>query len=191
VGVYIIVSVVDLVMKDFPCFIGWRGEMRRFKFLTKKCILLVSVSALLLTGLLQCTCAEAKETDKQKVVRQVAEKWIQVAAGQYQRGFYAASEQSLLRARDYQQYLTEANRKELDKLIEKVHATVLERKRVLERVQTADELVEQGKLSEARSCFEEVKDSQFLTEEKRKQIAGAIKRIENQLSRQKKEIVDL
>ena len=191
VGVDSIVYVDSLVMRMFPYFTGWRGEMRRFKSLTKKSILLVVVTALVLTALSHRAWAQANETDKQKVVQKVAENWIQVGIRQYERGFFKASEQSLLRAGDYRQYLTAARRKELNELLEKARKAVLENKRVLARIRTANELVGRGKLVEAKSCFDEVKDSQFLTEDKRKQIADELKKINGQLSGQKKEIVSL
>ena len=162
------------------------------KCLPKKCLLVVFVSVLLLaTALSGVAPAQASEADKQKVVRQVAQKWIQVGTEQYGRGFFKAAQQSLLRAQEYQGYLTATEREKLTELLEKTHIAVLQRERILEHIQTAEKQVEQGQLIKAKSHLEKVKDSDFLTEAERQLITEGLKKIDNQLGEQKKEIIEL
>ena len=162
------------------------------KFLSKNCLSVVFVSVLLLATVLAGVApAQVSEADKQKIVRQVAQKWIQVGTEQYGRGFFKAAQQSLLRAQEYQGYLTATEREKLTELLEKTDIAVLQRERILEHIQTADKQVEQGQLIKAKANLEKVKDSDFLTEAERQLITEGVKKIDNQLEGQKKEIIEL
>ena len=155
--------------------------------------LIILVLALLVTTCLpKVALSEGNGADEQKkVVRQVAQRWIQVGQEQYKRGFFKAAEQSFVRAQEYKGYLTAAELEKLNELIEKTHIAILERKRILGHIQTADKLVEQGELIKAKAHLEKVKDSKFLTEAERKQIAEGLKKLDNQLGGQANEIADL
>ena len=163
--------------------------MNRPKFLIKplgrNSHLIVLTSILLLKILiasgLEAASSQASEADKQKIVRQVAQKWIQVGTEQYKRGFYKASEQSLLRARDYDEYLTAAEREGLNGLLEKTRIALAERERILKDIQIANGLVEQERFSEAKRHLEKVQGSEFLTEAEQKLIVEELKKINGSL----------
>ncbi len=123
---------------------------------TKKYLSLFLALVLLLTTLAGSGWSRATETSKQKIVHQVAQKWIEVGLEQYKRGFYKVAEQSFLRAQDYQEYLTVAEQDKLTELLEKAHMAALERESVTEDLQTADELTEQDQLVEAEKVQEQV-----------------------------------
>jgi type II secretory pathway component GspD/PulD (secretin) len=167
--------------------------LNKAKFLKKsfgrKRLLAVLVSVLLLTTIMSqvAPC----QTDKEKIVRQVAEKWIQVGGEQYQRGFYKNAEQSFLRALDYQQYLSVAEQQKLSDLLEKTHIAVLERNRILGHLQTADELVKKGERIRARAHLEKVKDSEYLTESERQLIIEGLESLQTQLGQKEKEVAEL
>jgi type II secretory pathway component GspD/PulD (secretin) len=149
-------------------------------------------SILLVTTVLsEVALSQANKTDKQKIVRQVAQKWIQVGVEQYKRGFYKAAEQSFLRAQDYEEYLAAGERERLSRLLEETHVASLERRRILGHIQTADELEKQGELIKAKTHLEKIKDSEFLTEEERKLIRGGLKEIETKLAEQKRQITEV
>ena len=96
------------------------------KLLGKKLLLVIFTSILLLTtALSEGARPQAGESGKQKIVRQVAQRWIQVGMKQYERGFFRAAEQSFLRARDYEEYLTVGERERLNKLLERTHTADL------------------------------------------------------------------
>ena len=135
--------------------------------------------------------SQANETNKKKVVRQTAQKWIQVGMEQYKRGFYKAAEQSFLRAQEYQAYLTAAEREKLSELLEKTHIAAIERKRILGHIQTANELAKQGQPIKAKAHLERARGSKFLTEEERKLITERLRKIDNQLDELKKETAEL
>ncbi|MHC4746562.1 MAG: hypothetical protein ACYS18_04480 [Planctomycetota bacterium] len=167
--------------------------MSKTKFLRKSFgrnrLLAVLVSILLLTTIMSqvAPC----QTDKEKTVRQVAEKWIQVGVEQYQRGFYNNAEQSFLRALDYQQYLSAAEQQKLSDLLEKTHIAVLERKRILSHLQTADELVKKGERIRAKAHLEKVKDSEYLTKGERQLIVEGLENLQTQLGQKEKEVAEL
>jgi len=158
----------------------------------KKALLVIFTSILLLTtALSEGTRPQSGESGKQKIVRQVAQRWIQVGMKQYERGFFRAAEQSFLRARDYEEYLTVGERERLNKLLEKTHTAAIERERVSEHVRTADKLVEQGELIKAKSHLEKVRDSEFSTKRQRELAVEGLKEIENQLKEQKRQVAKL
>jgi len=148
-------------------------------FVEKSPLFILTLVLILTATLSKVTYSQESGTDEQKqVARQVAQKWIQVGVEQYNRGFFKLSEQSLLRAQEYQGYLTDAEREKLNELIEKTHIALLERQRILEHIQAADLLVQQGELQKAKVHLEKVKDSTFLTEPERKQIAEGLVKLE-------------
>jgi len=124
---------------------------------------------------------QADETNKQAIVHQVAQDWIQAGTEQYERHFYKAAEQSLLRAQDYEEYLTNEERENLKQLLEKTHTAALEKEQVLGEIQTANELATQGNALEAKKHLENIKDSEFLTEEDKDLIAKSLDKINKEL----------
>jgi hypothetical protein len=156
--------------------------LEKVKLLTnsfgRKSLLVLSISVFLLTTALSTVAsARTNKNDKQRIVRQVAENWINVGTEQYQRGLYAQAEQSFLRAQHYQKYLTAATREKLNQLLDKTHTATLERVRVLERIEAAEKLIKQGQLIEAKAHLEEVKDNKFLTDKERQKVAGGLKKL--------------
>jgi len=145
----------------------------------KSPLFILALVLLLAVSLSKVAHSQETETDEQKqVVRQVAQKWIQDGIAQYNKGYFKASELSLLRAQEYQSYLTDAERKKLNEIIEATHLAVLERQRILQHIQAADKLVQQGELDKAKAHLEKVKDSKFLTEAENKQITEGLKKLD-------------
>lgn len=158
----------------------------------RKPLLFALVSILLLTTvLLGVASSQANGLDKEKVVRQVAQKWIQVGMEQYRRGYYKAAEQSFLRAQDYQEYLSAGEREKLSELLEKSHEGAVEKERISETIQAADELVKQGETAKAKAHLEQIKDNEFLTEEQKGLVAEGLEKLNSQLEGQKDGINEL
>lgn len=144
--------------------------------------LLLLASVLLFTAVVSPVArSQGNETNKQAIVRQVAQDWIKAGTEQYERGFYKAAEQSLLRAQDYEDYLTNDEREKLTQLLEKTRTATLERERILGEIRTANELAKQGKALEAKEHLENVKDSKFLTKEEQQLITKSLDMINRQL----------
>ena len=152
----------------------------------KKYLSLVLALVLLLTALAGSGWPKANESNKERIVHQVAQKWIEVGLEQYRRGFYKVAEQSFLRAQDYQEYLTSAEREKLTELLEKAHMAALERQAISENIQAANRLAEQGQLIEAKTHLEKIKDNQLLTKDEQDRVTEELKKINAQLDEQKK-----
>jgi hypothetical protein len=167
-------------------------------------ILTLSASVVLLAGALCLSADLAKaqsdppesdvdgsEQDKQKTLREVAQNWIQVGITQFKKGFYKQAEESFLAARELQEYLTAEEHKELEQYIADTGNSLVERKAVLEDIQKAKDLVNQGEPIKARMYYEKARNNPYLTEQERRQIADELKKVDVNFDKQKKEITAL
>jgi len=156
-------------------------------------IIITSILMLVVEGVCagKITKSQASETNKREVVRRVAHQWVQIGQEQYKRGYYEQAKQSFLMAMDYQGYLTDAEKEKINKLLEETSAAAPERKRILERIRQANELVEQGEMVKAKSSLREIADSRFLNAQEKKQVAEGVRQIESNLSGQRSEVTGL
>jgi len=148
-------------------------------------ILLVTTAQVTATG------ADLSEPDKQQVIRQLAQDWLQIGTKQYERGFYKQAEQSLQYAMDYQESLSAAERGQVKELLEKIRSSVTEKNQIQENAQAADELVRQGELVKAQVILKEIQDKKSLTKEQQEIIAKSLKNIDVQIKRQEKEVTEI
>jgi len=135
--------------------------------------------------------ADSNEPDKQQVIRQLAQDWMQIATKQYERGLYKQAEQSLQCAMDYQESLNAAERKRAKELLEKIRSSATERNQIQENIQAADELVSQGEPVKAQAILKEIQDKKSLTKEQQEIIAKSLKNIDVQIKRQEKEVTEI
>jgi hypothetical protein len=134
---------------------------------------------------------EQPEQEKAKTLREVAQNWIRVGITQSKRGLYQQAEESFLAARGYQEYLTAEEHKELEENLTKAHQAGIERQAVLEHIEKARDLLNQGQPIKARAHYEKVRNSPYLTEQERGQIAQEIKNVDVNFDKQRKELTDL
>jgi type II secretory pathway component GspD/PulD (secretin)/tetratricopeptide (TPR) repeat protein len=107
--------------------------------LYRKNLLLVVISILVVCTLLPSVGrTQDKDGNKQKVVRQVAQGYIQAGEKLYEKGSYEKSERQLLFALDYQQYLTDEELTNVNALLAKVQSEVDEQEKP-EQTDTATE----------------------------------------------------
>lgn len=161
------------------------------KFLCKKAFLAGLVSVLLWTQVSKAGPSQPDEAEKQKVLRQIARDWIRVGTKQYERSFYKQAEQSFFHAVEYQQHLAMDEREQLSNLLEKTYKAELEREHILEQIKAANELAGRGQPGKAKSELEKFKDSEFLTETERHELAETLTKLNNQLNQQTTEISKL
>ncbi len=161
------------------------------KYLGKACLLVVLGAVLISAASSKSTLAQGNEAAKQKVVQQVAQDWIEAGTNFYNKGFYLQAEQSFLRAQNYQEYLTDADRQKLNELLQKAHTAAAERKRIGENMQAAEELIKQGDIAKAKEKYEQIKASEFLTKQEQQQLAEGLKKTDIGLDEQKKQIAEL
>ena len=137
------------------------------------------------------TAGAEENGKKQKVVVQVAKKWIDVGIEQYNEGFYKAAEQSFLRAQDYKEYLSDSDRAELADWIDKTSNAANARKTILGDIELAESLAEQGRLAEAKVAYEKVSENEFLTKPEWERVEAGLNAVNEAMSGQKGEIADL
>ncbi|MGA2094402.1 MAG: hypothetical protein ABSH16_13520, partial [Sedimentisphaerales bacterium] len=97
------------------------------RLITRSVIMLLVPILTATTALAQEVSSDSAKGEKEKVIRQVVDNWIQIGNEEFKRGFYAASEKALMRAKDYEQYLTTAERDQLNGLLQKSHKAAIER----------------------------------------------------------------
>jgi len=154
---------------------------------------LITVQVVLLSAAV-CFAAEPNsqsEKERTAVSRETAQDWIQVGISQSKKGLYEQAEKSFLAAREYQEYLTAEEHKQLEGHIANAHQAVLERQSVLEYIKKAKELLIQGQPVKARAHYEKVRKSPYLTEQERKQIDQEIKNVDDNFDKQRKEITKI
>lgn len=134
---------------------------------------------------------QVNEAEKQQVIRQVIQNWVEVGARQYERGFYKQAKESFLQALEYQEYLTAAEYTKLNKLLEKAGIAALGRKQIAEHIQRAKELIEEGELIKAKAHLERIKDNKSLSKAERKEIVRSLIGLQSQLNKQQEEIAKL
>ncbi len=147
----------------------------------RKSLIASAALLLLFTLCVSAAVSGTNDTDKDKVVRQVAQKWIQIGSEQYGRGLFKAAEQSLLRAQDYESYLSTAERDKLTKLLGKTHTAVIERDKILQNIQSSDKLMKQNKPAEAKALLDAIAGNEFLTADEQRLVSERLSAINNQM----------
>ena len=97
------------------------------------------------TTALAADAPKTAQGDKDKVVRQIVDNWIQIGTEQYKRGFYAQAEKSFMRAKDYEEYLTTEERAKLNESLQKAHKAAVELETAQVAKPEAKPVVEQPK----------------------------------------------
>ena len=154
----------------------------------------ISAIVILLTGVVCLADApnvEKVEAGKAATLRGEANNWIQVGISQYERGLYRQAEESFLAAEDYQEYLTASEKMKLQEHLDKTRQALVERKAVLEHLQNARDLLNQGQPIKARAQYEKVRNSPYLTEQEQKQLAGELKGVDAAFDKRRREITEL
>jgi general secretion pathway protein D len=155
--------------------------------LSKKCLLVIFLCIFFLGSLSGASLAqENNANNKEKVVRKVAKEWVEAGIKLYEKGSYHRAEKSFLFALDYQDYLTEAERSQLNLLLEKAHTAVLAREQILKHLQEAGELVDQGEFANAKTRLEDIQGREFLTNKEKKLVAESLEKVAVQLAAQEK-----
>ena len=102
------------------------------KSVPKKCLLVLALVSLLSLGsfLSGSVSAETSETGKQKIVRRVAQNFIDAGIDLYRRGSYKQAERSLLLAQEYEKDLPVSMREKLNELLGMTQAAILEKESI-------------------------------------------------------------
>lgn len=170
----------------------WRGNMRRVNNKFSQSFLLVVLSMLLLVVTFSVVTPDCQAAeDSKQIVHKVAMRWIQVGSEQINRGFYKAAEQSLLRARDYKDYLTVEELEQIDTLLTKTHDASLQREDILNDIKQADKLLNSGKAVQAKAYYEKILSNQYISDEERQLVSGSLAEANSRLGGEKKDVAEL
>jgi general secretion pathway protein D len=164
--------------------------MRNFLKIEPKNYVFLTLLSVLLAGVI-CTGGFAQNSldDKMQTVRKVAEDWLQAGIEQYHRGFYRQSERSLLMAKDYEDYLSEEDRKELEVRLDQTHSAVVKLNKLLGRISKADQLYKKGELEQAKTIIEELSGNEYLNKPRQEKVNQLLDKIKDELSK-KQEIFE-
>ncbi len=135
-------------------------------------------------------CSNGQQ-DRQKLIEQLVDRWMQIGMEQYERRYFKAAEQSFLMAKDYEEYLGTEQRDKLNDLIEKSHTAAAEVDRLSADLALAQQLMAEGRLAEARALFETARDSQYLTAETRKIVEQGLAQTSGESVARQTEIAQL
>ncbi len=135
--------------------------------------------------------ADVEQLDKNKIISQVAENWISVAQKQHEKSMYVQAQKSLMRARQYYQYLSPKQKDSIDELIDKTHNAMLEKKQQLEQIDIADELARRGQLLEAKAHLGQLGKSRLLNDAEKQKVTTNLRRIDAQLDMRKQRMKEL
>jgi len=124
-------------------------------------------------------------TDREAAFRQIVQSYVEAGKGEYNKGYYEQALKTFVMAHGYQEYLTASGREQLRAHLEKAQSAVAKRKLALEKFQTVDNLIKQGKLIEAKTYLENLKNNEFLTKDEKTQIATVLKQIDSQITEDK------
>ncbi|MHC5076939.1 MAG: hypothetical protein ACYTFM_10980, partial [Planctomycetota bacterium] len=166
--------------------------MKRTSYFNQRSPLIyVTCLVLLLSILLGVTLAQPSSTNKEEVVRLVAQRWIQVGMEQYNRGLFKAAEQAFLRASDYQDYLSEPEKEQLAQYLEMAHNASTGKEQVLSDIQAAQELINKGELAQAKVQLEALRDSSYLTDEERQMVEMGLASIDEKMTGPQQDLISL
>jgi len=147
----------------------------------------------ILVSMYSCCPAAAKDvqTGSSRVVNQVVDNWIAVTQTQCDRRLYEQAEDSILRAQQYQPYFNEQQRQKISELLEEIKQSMSERTRLLQNVDKAGQLIDEGQLLKARAYLHEAAKSKGLSDEEKNRVKLTLQRVEAKIAEQKLLMADL
>lgn len=107
-------------------------------------------------------------------IRPLVQTHIRDGKAQLANHAYAEAEKTFLMAQSYQEYLSPTDQSELLELIKQARVGSLKRKRVVESLRAANELIKQNELEQAKVRLEEIRNDEGLSEKEREMLPGAL-----------------
>ena len=146
---------------------------------------MASIFLLIITLSETVSSQENEATDRQTAFRQIVQSYVEAGKAEYNKGYYEQAVKTFVMAQGYQEYLTAAGREELRAHHEKAQDAAAKRKLALEEFQTADQLITQNRLIEAKTHLENLSKNEFLNKDEQTQIATVLKQIDIQITNDK------
>jgi type II secretory pathway component GspD/PulD (secretin) len=156
----------------------------RSSFISKSYLLWVVLAVLILFLLLPSFVKASEESDKAAALRSVAQQLIDVGAEQYKRGYYSAAQQTLERAGENKQYLSDSDQKRLADLLGKIRAAGGERQIIYDRMKDAETYAKNKDYVRAVSALSLIQNSQYLTKAEQARVQSDLKSYKQELKKQ-------
>ena len=134
------------------------------------------------------SAASNETADETLSISQVGSEMISVAIEEYNQALFNAAYQTLLKAKNYEKFLTAADQNNLNKYLRASKDAVDKRKLALQDVNSARINLTAGRLIEAQAHLKNVQASPYLMAREKEAVAESMKKIETLLSEQKKQI---
>jgi hypothetical protein len=119
----------------------------------------------------QAALSQENQADEQITLRQASQQWMQVGIEQYRSNQFADAERSFLRARVFQNYLTDTERRLLNELIKNARIAISEGKQASAVTMPADDPAEPNEPAKAEAVVEKleqkIRESESPKEEKK------------------------
>jgi chemotaxis protein histidine kinase CheA len=129
----------------------------------------------------QAALSQENQAGEQNTLRQASQQWMQVGIKQYQSNQFADAERSFRRARVFQNYLTAAERQELNELLKNTRIAISEGKQTAAVTVPAEEPAEPNQAVKVEAVVEEleqkIKESESSKEEGVEKIEEALEAV--------------
>jgi thioester reductase-like protein len=145
-------------------------------------IAVVSVLTLITAVSSVTASQENGASDRREAFRRLVQSYVQTGSAEYDKRYFAEAEKTFLMAKPYREYLSAAERDQLDALLMKAQTATAERKRALEIFPLVNGLIKQDKLTEAKVRLNSLKASAFLTTNEQAQIAEVLRQLDVQIA---------
>ncbi|MBL7106736.1 MAG: hypothetical protein ISS77_03915 [Phycisphaerae bacterium] len=131
------------------------------------------------------------EFQKQKILNKVATELISVAREQYNRGLYCHSEEYLIRAEKYSEYLSADQLAEAKELLDKVHGLAVKRSEVFKVIDLAEGNIQKGELSEARGKLASAVGSKYLLPQENEKLVQKLSGVDAQIKQREENFTQI
>ncbi|UCE47259.1 MAG: hypothetical protein JSW47_16850, partial [Phycisphaerales bacterium] len=120
--------------------------------------------------------------DRRAAFRRLVQSYVRTGKLEYEKRYFGEAEKTFLMAKPYREYLTDAERKELDALLKKAQTAVAQSRRALDTFAAVNNLIKQDKLTEAKTRLESLTDSEFLSKYQLARIAEVLRQLDAQIT---------
>lgn len=154
---------------------------------------LIWLNLAFLTAALLCrsTAAPVVQGQRSSVIGQVVKNWLALGQRQYERRMYDEARDSLQRAKQYNDYLSRTQLQQVDELTEKISQAQSQTRRLLDNIDKANSLIEQGEFLKARSYLIEAAKSDLLSDGQVRRARLILDRVQAKIAEQKRLMAEL
>lgn len=121
-------------------------------------------------------------------IQSVASELLAVAKEEYNKALFDTAYQTLLKAKQYEKFLSPAEQNELNKYLQASKDAVAKRNEALEHIRTAKKDAQAGQIIQAKAHLKEVETSPFLTANEKDAVAVSLKKIDSMLKEQEQQL---